>query len=119
MLGKSKIAVFTGSRAEYGLLRHLIKSIDINPALTLQLIVSGSHLSQRYGSTVMEIEADDSAIAARVPLSLDEKTMPSMPTLTAEALAGIGKALDQLQPDQLILLGDRYEAFAAATAASP
>lgn len=117
MRGRGKVAVFTGSRAEYGLLRHLIRAIDANQALTLQLIVSGSHLSQRYGSTVTEIEADDIAIAARVPLSLDAKTMPSMPTLTAEAIEGIGKALEQLQPDQLILLGDRYEAFAAAAAA--
>jgi UDP-hydrolysing UDP-N-acetyl-D-glucosamine 2-epimerase len=116
-MAERRIAVFTGSRAEYGLLRHLIKAIEAEPGLALQLIVSGSHLSQRHGSTVAEIEADGIPIAARVPLSLDANPVPSMPTLTAEALAGVGKALEQLQPGLLILLGDRYEAFAAAAAA--
>ncbi|MCP9941914.1 UDP-N-acetylglucosamine 2-epimerase (hydrolyzing) [Cyanobium sp. ATX 6E8] len=116
-MAERRIAVFTGSRAEYGLLRHLIKAIDAEPGLALQLIVSGSHLSQRHGSTVAEIEADGTPIAARVPLSLDANPVPSMATLTAEALAGVGKALERLQPGLLILLGDRYEAFAAAAAA--
>ena len=111
------IAVFTGSRAEYGLLRHLIRAIEREPALTLQLIVSGAHLSARNGFTVAEIEADGVPIAARVPLSLDATPLPSMATLTAQALAGIGEALQQLQPELLILLGDRYEAFAGAAAA--
>ena len=116
-MAERRIAVFTGSRAEYGLLRHLIKAIDAEPGLALQLIVSGSHLSQGHGSTVAEIEADGMPIAARVPLSLDANPVPSMATLTAEALAGVGKALERLQPGLLILLGDRYEAFAAAAAA--
>ena len=116
-MAERRIAVFTGSRAEYGLLRHLIRAIEAEPGLALQLIVSGSHLSQGHGSTVAEIEADGMPIAARVPLSLDANPVPSMATLTAEALAGVGKALEQLQPGLLILLGDRYEAFAAATAA--
>jgi UDP-hydrolysing UDP-N-acetyl-D-glucosamine 2-epimerase len=116
-MAKRRIAVFTGSRAEYGLLRHLIRAIEAEPALALQLIVSGSHLSARYGHTVAEIEADGVAIAARVPLSLDATPEPSMAALTAEALAGVGEALEQLQPELLILLGDRYEAFAAAAAA--
>jgi UDP-N-acetylglucosamine 2-epimerase (non-hydrolysing) len=112
-----RIAVFTGSRAEYGLLRHLICAIEAEPALALQLIVSGSHLSARHGSTVAEIEADGVPIAARVPLSLEATPLPSMAVLTAEALAGVGEALEQLRPELLILLGDRYEAFAAAAAA--
>lgn len=114
---EQRIAVFTGSRAEYGLLRHLIRAIESETSLILQLIVSGSHLSHRHGCTVSEIEADGVSIAARVPLSLEATTMPSMATLTAEALAGVSRALEQLQPDILILLGDRYEAFAAASAA--
>jgi len=112
-----RIAVFTGSRAEYGLMRHLIRAIEAEPALTLQLIVSGSHLSACHGNTVAEIEADGVAIAARVPLSLETTPLPSMAALTAEAMAGVGGALQQLQPALLILLGDRYEAFAAAAAA--
>ncbi len=112
-----RIAVFTGTRAEYGLLRHLIRAIEAEPSLILQLIVSGSHLSARHGCTVEEIEADGVAIVARVPLSLDATPLPSMAALTAEALAGLAEAMEQLQPQLLILLGDRYEAFAAAAAA--
>ena len=116
-MAECRIAVFTGSRAEYGLLRHLIRAIEAEPALALQLIVSGSHLSARHGHTVAEIEADGVAIAARVPLSLDATPEPSMAALTAEALAGMAAALEKLQPELVILLGDRYEAFAAAAAA--
>jgi len=112
-----RLAVFTGSRAEYGLLRHLIAAIDADPGLALQLIVSGSHLSERHGRTVVEIEADGLHPAALVPLSLEATTPPSMAALSAEALAGVGQALERLQPQLLILLGDRYEAFAAAAAA--
>jgi len=112
-----RIAVFTGSRAEYGLLRHLIAAISAEPGLALQLIVSGSHLSDRHGRTVAEIEADGFQPAALVPLSLEATPPPSMAALSAEALAGVGQALERLQPQLLILLGDRYEAFAAAAAA--
>jgi UDP-hydrolysing UDP-N-acetyl-D-glucosamine 2-epimerase len=112
-----RITVFTGSRAEYGLLRHLIVAIASEPGLALQLIVSGSHLSERHGRTVAEIEADGLQPAALVPLSLESIPPPSMAALSAEALAGVGQALECLQPQLLILLGDRYEAFAAAAAA--
>lgn len=116
-LSPHKICVFTGSRAEYGLMRHLIKAIQDKPSIGLQLMVSGSHLSSCYGRTVAEIEEDGIPISARIPLSLDENPLPSMAILTAEALAGVSAALEQLQPSLLILLGDRYEAFAAAAAA--
>ena len=111
------IAVFTGSRAEYGLMRHLVAGIAAAPRLELQLIVSGSHLSAFHGGTLAEIEADGHEAAALVPLSLDQKPPRSMAALSAEALEGIAQALERLQPERLILLGDRYEAFAAAAAA--
>ena len=112
-----RIAVFTGSRAEYGLMRHLVAGIAAEPNLSLQLIVSGSHLSASHGGTLAEIEADGHKAAALVPLSLDQKPPHSMAALGAEALDGIAQALERLQPERLILLGDRYEAFAAAAAA--
>ena len=110
------IAVFTGSRAEYGLLRCLIASIDDDPGLNLQLIVSGSHLSASHGNNLAEIEADGHQPAALVPLALDQTPPPSMAALSAEALDGVAQALERLQPELLIVLGDRYEAFAAAAA---
>jgi UDP-hydrolysing UDP-N-acetyl-D-glucosamine 2-epimerase len=114
---KRPIAVFTGSRAEYGLLRHLIAAIAVDPGLALQLIVSGSHLSTSHGRTLAEIEADGHQPAALVPLALDHTPPASMAALSAEALAGVAHVLEGLQPELLLLLGDRYEAFAAAAAA--
>ena len=111
------IAVFTGSRAEYGLLRHLIAALKTEQGIILQLIASGSHLSERLGKTLVEIVADGIEPAALVPLSLDKTPQPSMADLTAEALEGVSQCLEGLQPELLILLGDRYEAFAAAAAA--
>lgn len=112
-----KIAIFTGTRAEYGLLKHLIRNVDKDPKLQLQLIVSGSHLSELYGQTISEIQADLIQPSALVQLSLDDIPQPSMAILTAEALSGVSNALESLQPHILIVLGDRYEAFAAASAA--
>jgi len=116
-MAERRIAVFTGSRSEYGLLSHLIAAIAAEPEMALQLIVSGSHLSEHHGSTLAEIEAEGYRPAALVPLSLNESPQRSMVALAAEALAGVGKALEILKPDLLILLGDRYETFAAASAA--
>ena len=114
---KIKIAVFTGSRSEYGLLRHLINEITSNKKLQLQLIVSGTHLSKKYGLTIDEITANNHKPDAIVRLSLDQIPQPSMAVLTAEALIGVSKAFETLKPHFLVVLGDRYEAYAAASAA--
>ena len=111
------IAVFTGSRSEYGLLRYLIHRIHHSPRLTLQLIVSGSHLSANHGLTVTEIENHAIPITSRIYLDLDSEAMPSMGELTGQALIKISQTLKVLKPDYLILLGDRYETFAAAASA--
>ena len=115
--GQRQIAVFTGTRAEYGLLRHLIAAISVDPSLNLKLIVSGSHLSASHGSTLAEIEADGHKPAAMVELTLDKSPPPSMAFLSAQAMTGVAEVLERLEPELLILLGDRYEAFAAAAAA--
>ena len=115
-MNRKKIAVFTGSRAEYGLLRHLIRRIREAHDLELQLIVSGTHLSRRYGFNISEIDADDVQPAALLPISLDNTVQPSMAILTSEALAKVAQSLETLSPQVLIVLGDRYEAFAAAAA---
>jgi len=117
MADKQSVAVFTGSRSEYGLLRHLIAAISNDPSLNLQLIVSGSHLTASHGCTMNEIEADGHHPAALVPLALDQTPPPSMAALSAETQAGVAQALQRLRPEVLILLGDRYEAFSAAAAA--
>ena len=111
-----KIAAFTGTRAEYGLLRHLLKEINADLSFELQLIVSGSHLSSSLGLTVNEIESDGLKPTHFVPLGLERTPRPSMAELTSIALSGIAACLLSSQPELIIILGDRYEAFACAAA---
>lgn len=110
-----KIAVFTGTRAEYGLLRHLVKSLFADPSFELHLLVSGTHLSNRHGSTLSEIHQDGIQPSALIPL--DFENQHSMAVLCSQAMEGVSTALEKLGSHLLILLGDRYETFAAAGAA--
>tara|TARA_A100000164_G_scaffold306440_1_gene282914 strand:- start:29 stop:1159 length:1131 start_codon:yes stop_codon:yes gene_type:complete len=113
----TKIGVFSGNRSEYGLLKHLIKAIDLDTDLELQLFLSGSHLSKMYGATIKEVLSDQIEPKALIPLSIDKDPPSSMSYLTGEMIIGFEKILRKFQPDLLILLGDRYETFAAATTA--
>ncbi len=112
------ICVFTGTRAEYGLLRPLLRRIDAAQALRLQLLVSGAHLSEAHGMTVSEIEADGFYIHQRVPMLTQGDRPRDVCRSMARGLDGLSAALDRLAPDLLVVLGDRYEAFCAATAAT-
>ncbi len=112
-----KICIVTGTRAEYGLLYWLMRNIENDPALTLQLIVTGTHLEPKLGHTVDVIEADGFKIDARVPIELTGDTPASIARSTGLATAGIAEAFETLNPDIIVLLGDRFEMLAAATAA--
>lgn len=112
-----KIAVFTSTRAEYGLLRPLMQAVAARPLLELQLIVSGTHLSPAHGMTVRGIEADGFPIAAQVDMQVGDDSALAAANSAACVLTGVAQALERLQPDLLILLGDRYELLAAAQAA--
>ena len=118
MTAPRKICVVTGTRAEYGLMYWLMREIERDPALELQLIVTGAHLEPRFGNTVDVIERDGFSIDARVPIDLSDDTPTGITNATGKALSGIGAALAELEPDLLVLLGDRYEIFAAAAAAA-
>ncbi len=111
------VAVFTGTRAEYGLLYWLLKDVQDDPALTLQLLVSGMHLSPEFGHTYMQIERDGFKIDEKVEILLSSDT----PVGTAKSLGlgvlGFTDALSRLAPDILVILGDRFEALAAAQTA--
>lgn len=113
-----RICVVTGTRAEYGLLYWLMKEIEADPTLELQLIVTGTHLEPRFGNTVDVIEADGFRIDARVPLGLDDDTPAGITKATGIAVTGVGQALAELAPDIVVVLGDRYEILAAAMAAA-
>jgi UDP-hydrolysing UDP-N-acetyl-D-glucosamine 2-epimerase len=128
-----KIAVMTGTRADYGLLRPLIAELSAasegdNPAVELQLIVTGTHLSEEHGRTIEEIVRDGYAPAAEVDIWAAEPTKDLLgeegsASLTAavetgEAVAKFALILNHLKPDVVVVLGDRLEAFAMATAAT-
>jgi UDP-N-acetylglucosamine 2-epimerase (non-hydrolysing)/GDP/UDP-N,N'-diacetylbacillosamine 2-epimerase (hydrolysing) len=112
-----KICVFTGTRAEYGLLYWVMKDINADPGLKLQLLVSGSHLAAEFGETWRQIEADGFMIDAKVDMQLGKDDPVSIAKSMGLCLAGCAEALERLQPDVFVLLGDRYEALAAAEAA--
>lgn len=113
-----KIAVMTGTRAEYGLMSWLIDELCHSDHFVLQLVVSGMHLSPLFGHTVSKIIADGYEIAAEVPcVGLDDSPIGMIADFS-EACSGFGRAFETLKPDILVLLGDRYEALAAACAAT-
>lgn len=113
-----RIAVFTGTRADYGLLRPLIGELEEDPRAQLQLIVSGSHLSQTHGATVEEIVADGHPIAARIAIWSDSDAPVAAAADFGAAVGSFAEALGELSPDVVVVLGDRLEALAMATAAT-
>lgn len=110
--------MLTGTRADYGLLRGLLHAIDGDEALELQLLVTGTHLSDRFGHTVDEIRRDGFEIAAAVPIWSDSDTRGAVAEDIGRALPLYVAALERLDPDAVVILGDRLEAFTAATAAT-
>ncbi|MBI4222422.1 MAG: UDP-N-acetylglucosamine 2-epimerase (hydrolyzing), partial [Planctomycetes bacterium] len=114
-----KIAVVTGTRAEYGLLYWIIKGIHEDPELELQLIVTGMHLSPEFGLTVKEIEKDGFPIAERVEMLLSSDTEIAIATSMGLGMIGFAKAYERLKPDILVVLGDRFEILSAVSAAVP
>ena len=112
-----RIAVFTATRAEYGLLRPIVQELHSAEDLECLLVVAGAHLSSSHGYTVSEIERDGFPIAARVVALLDNDSSLGTSYSMALTLQGVASALADLEPDIFIILGDRYEAMAAASAA--
>jgi len=114
-----KCAIITTSRADFGFLKHPAQAIKRSPQLELQMIVSGTHLVVKdHGYTVDEIIADGFEITERVPLSMQAHTDVDVARSTAEGVVGFAKVFAKHKPDIVILLGDRYEVFAASAAAT-
>jgi len=114
---RRKICVVTGTRAEYGLLRWVMQGIQDSQVLDLQLIVTGMHLSPEFGLTAQEIEADGFRIDRKVEMLLSSDTPVGITKSMGLAMIGFADALAELQPDLLMVLGDRYEIFAVAASA--
>jgi UDP-hydrolysing UDP-N-acetyl-D-glucosamine 2-epimerase len=111
------ICIVTGSRAEYGLLTPLLELIREDKALELQIIATGMHLSPVFGSTYQEIERDGFVINEKVDIQLTKDTNTAIARSTGLGMIGLAEALEKLQPDWIVLLGDRFESFAAASTA--
>ena len=111
-----KICIFTGTRAEYGIMSRLFRLIDNDKDMQLQIIATNMHLSPEFGLTYKEIEADGFHVDKKVEMLLSSDTPNG--TLKSMGLATIGfaDALDELKPDMAVILGDRYEMLAAAEA---
>ena len=112
-----KICVVTGSRAEYGLLRWVMEGIRHSPKLQLQIIVTGMHLSSKFGQTEDVIVLDNFKIDYKVNMDLNSDTSEGITKSMGAAMIGFANALSQLKPDMLLILGDRYEILVAAIAA--
>lgn len=112
-----KICVITGTRAEYGLLYWTMKSLEEDPETELQLCVTGMHLSPEFGLTYKIIEQDGFRIHKRVESLLSSDTHTGMAKAVGLGVISFAEAFAELQPDIVLLLGDRFEVLAAATAA--
>lgn len=112
-----KIAVFTGGRADYGLLYHLLQGIQNSEQLELQLIVGGYHWSSQFGETWKQVKADGFEIAGKIESVPEEDTALGIVNAVAKSVQDSGAVLSTLNPSCLVILGDRFETFAIAQAA--
>ena len=112
----ARLAVATGTRAEYGIFRPLLREFQAR-GWPFDLYVTGSHLAPQHGQTVSEIEGEGFGITERVDIDLAEDTPTGISRSMALAVERFGELLDRRRPDLLFLLGDRFEAFAIAAAA--
>lgn len=112
-----RVCVISGTRADYGLLRWIMQSIKDDPELTLQIIATGMHLSPEFGLTYREIERDGFQIDRKVEMLTSSDTPIGIAKSMGLGLIGFADALNELRPDLVIVLGDRFEIFAAVAAA--
>lgn len=117
MKGKRNICVFSGTRAEYGLLNPLMRAIREDDSLNLGIMVSGAHLSPEFGLTYQYIESDGFHIDEKIEMLVSSDTSSGICKSMGLGLIQFSDAIKRLNPDIIVLLGDRYEAFSVAVAA--
>lgn len=116
-MSERKICIITGARADYGLIYSLMKAIQGDDNLVLQVIATGMHLSPEFGLTYKELEADGFDIDQKVEMLLSTDTPSGIAKSVGLGIIGLADALASLRPDLLVLPGDRYEILAAAQTA--
>ncbi len=112
-----RVCVITGSRAEYGLFYPIMQKIQVSKKLTLQLVVTTMHLAEEFGLTYRQIEKDGFIIDAKIENLLVSDSKAAIAKSTGLAIILLADAFVRLQPDIVLLLGDRFETHAAATTA--
>lgn len=112
-----KVCVVTGSRAEYGLLYPILKEIENRKKLSLQLVATTMHLSDEFGMTYKQIESDGFTIDEKIDNLTELNSNTSMAKSSGAAMLLLSDCFERLCPDLILLLGDRFEAHAAATTA--
>ncbi len=117
LVTRRKICIITGTRAEYGLLRWIMKEIQRDPDLELQVIATCMHLSPEFGLTYQAIEEDGFQIDARVEMLLSSDTPVGVTKSMGLGMIGFADVLNNLRSDIVVVLGDRFEILAAASAA--
>lgn len=114
---KRKICVITGSRAEYGLLYWLLRELQKDPQVDLILVATGMHLAEEFGATFRQIESDGFRINCHIEMLLSSDTPTANAKSTALGLMSFADYFKNVLPDIIVILGDRFEIFAAASAA--
>ncbi|MEZ3591417.1 MAG: UDP-N-acetylglucosamine 2-epimerase (hydrolyzing) [Muribaculaceae bacterium] len=112
-----KVCIVTGTRADWGLLSPLARALNGRDDIELQIVATNMHLLEEYGETWREIEADGLKIARRVPMDAPDDSPRGTVKAMSACMGGMADALAELQPDMMVILGDRYEMLVAASTA--
>lgn len=116
-MGNKTICVLTATRAEYGILKRLILELQKVPQFCVKVVVTGMHLSPEFGNTYQEIEQDGIAIDRKIPILSGKEGPSAVSADMGKALLEFGKYFEEIKPDALVVLGDRYETLAVCIAA--
>ena len=115
---KVKICFITSTRAEYGLIKSLMRAISIDKNFILQLIVTGTHLSKKYGFTIDEIEKDGFQVDHKIDMEIIDDSNESTCLSLSKLISELSKKIELLRPDTIVILGDRFELLGIAAAAT-
>ena len=117
-MSKRTVAIFTGSRSEYGLLYPILRAIAADTRLEYQLLAGGAHLDEDFGRTVAEIERDGFRVSSEVRIPAHPDTRSYTAQSIADGVRSVARILEELRPDIVLIYGDRFESFAAMIAAT-